>query len=207
MGDTGPSTTEIVIQVAIAVGTLAVAVLAIWGEWFRAKLAPPKLKIVPHTPEGSLTRFTDGPRVYFYHLRVVNDRPWAVAKNCRVFLRALYKRCPDQQFHPLPFAVPLQYVWSPAETTPTVLNISKDQVLDFGRLPEDADRFTPVLYSYSNNFQGYLGAGEAIRYALEVVGDGFGWRRYQVFEVAWDGQWYDSKEEMSRHLVIKEVKQ
>lgn len=198
---------EIAIQALIAIGTLAVAVLAIWGEWFRGILAPPKLKIVPHTLEGSLTQLTNGPPAYFYHLRVENERPWAIAKNCRVLLRALHKRGPDQQFHPLPFAVPLQFVWSPSEAMPTVINISKEQVFDFGLLPNGADHFRPVLYSYSNNFQGCLKAGEALRYSLEVVGDGFAWSQFQVFEVAWDGKWDPSTDNMAHHLTIREVKE
>jgi hypothetical protein len=43
---------ELLIQGLIAVGTLAVAALAIWGEWFREKLAGPKLELTLHDPEG-----------------------------------------------------------------------------------------------------------------------------------------------------------
>lgn len=77
--------------------------------------------------------------------------------------------------------------------------------MDFGLLIKGADHFRPALYSYPNYFQGLLKAGEAIRYSLEVVGDGFGWSKYQVFEVAWDGQWDASTEEMRHHINIREV--
>ena len=40
-----------------AFGTIAVAVTAIWGGWFRSKLAPAKLALVEHTPEGDPTTF------------------------------------------------------------------------------------------------------------------------------------------------------
>jgi hypothetical protein len=34
------------IQLLTAIGTIAVAVIAIWGDWIKIKLTPPKLKII-----------------------------------------------------------------------------------------------------------------------------------------------------------------
>jgi hypothetical protein len=196
---------EIVIQGLIAIGTIATAILAIWGEYFRSWLVPPKLEIRLHTPEGSLTTFTDGSKVFFYHVKVENSRPWAVARNCRVLLMKISKRGPDNIFRSLPFPVPHQYVWSPSEITPTFVNIQKEHILDFGYLSEKAKFFQPVLYSYSNNFQGYLREGESIRYSLEIVADGFSSNKYFVFEVTWNGKWDESQEQMRKHLIIKEI--
>ena len=73
-----------------AFGTIAVAVTAIWGGWFRFKLAPAKLALVEHTPEGDLTTFTPpGTRALFYQMKVVNQRLWLPAENCRVMLVGL----------------------------------------------------------------------------------------------------------------------
>ena len=60
-----------------AVGTVAVAVLAIWGNWVRSKLDPLKLTITLPARMGDPTAFTPvgrppgtpGTRVMFYHLR------------------------------------------------------------------------------------------------------------------------------------------
>lgn len=61
-----------------AFGTVAVAAAAIWGDWLRTKLAPAKLALVEHTPEGDPTTFTPpGTRVMFYQLKVVNERRWS----------------------------------------------------------------------------------------------------------------------------------
>jgi len=50
----------VVIQGAATVGTLALAVLAIWGEWFRAKFARPTLTVSLLKEGGELTKFSDG---------------------------------------------------------------------------------------------------------------------------------------------------
>lgn len=193
------------IQLLIAIGTLAVAIMAIWGDYIRSRLAPPKLKIQPYNLRGTVTQFTNGPRVIYYHLKLVNLRPWMSAKNCRVLLRAVYRRGPDHQFSQIPLPVPPQFVWAPASFTPAVVTVTKEQIFDFGSLIEGDSQFKPVLYFYPNNFQGFVAANEAVRYSLEVVAEGYNSNRYQVFEIAWDGTWSDDLDQMSRSLTIREI--
>lgn len=206
---------EVTIAALGAFGTLLVAVLAIWGDWFRAKLAPSKLVIEPHNLSGDLTHFTlpnGAPlpppnQVFYYHLKVVNKRAWINPKNCRVLLKAMSKRGPDNVFHPIPMSVPLQFVWSPAEFTPTVIPIHKEHILDFGFVTERDRVFMPSLYSLSNNFRGIVAAGEAIRFSLQIVSDAYVSDSYQVFEVAFDGGWNANPVEMQNHLRIREIKE
>jgi hypothetical protein len=101
--------------------------------------------------------------------------------------------------------VPLQFAWAPAEMTPPFVTIAREQVFDFGRIVEPERCFWPVLYSYSNNFQGFVGSGEAVRYQLAIDATSFCSPRYQVFEVAWDGTWSHVPGEMQKHLFIREV--
>ena len=102
--------------------------------------------------------------------------------------------------------VPLQFVWAPAEITPQIITLEHEQVLDFGRITETEKIFQPALYSYPNNFIGNVGPNEAIRYALQIVSDGFISQTYQVFEVAWDGHWTENREQMKTHVTIREIK-
>jgi hypothetical protein len=196
-----------------AIGTIAVAVLAIWGDWFKARFAPAKLKIVRDEPLGDLTHLSDergaplpAPnRLYFYHLKVVNKRRWVSPKNCRVLLKTMSIRGPDGIFHPIPMAVPLHFVWAPAEITPALVAIEDEQVFDFGLVTEKAKVFIPRLYSMSNNFQGIVAVNQAIRYSLQIVSDTYVSPRYQVFEVAFDGVWTPDRLEMQNHLRIREI--
>lgn len=207
------STAALVINGLVAFGTIAVAVVAIWGERIRSLLAPPSLEIRPHTLRGDPTRLTSpnvvipggGIRVMYYHLKVVNLRPWLTVHNCRCLLKGISRRGPDGRFHPVPMAVPLQYKWAPAEAMPQQLTITKEQVLDFGCVRESAEAFEPLLYWRPNNFQGFVGKGDAVRYYLEVDASNFASPRPRIFEVAWDGQWFSEPEKMEQHLRISEV--
>jgi len=196
---------SLIIQALIAIGTLTVAIIAIWGGWFRSKLSPLKLIIQPHNLRGVVTRFTDGPRVIYYHLKVINQRSWVSAKNCRVLLCSIYRRGPDQELMNVPMSVPLQFVWSPAPLTPSIISFSKEGFIDFGRLKENDTRFEPILYWYPNNFQGYVQKNESVRYCLEIVADGYTSEQYQVFEVAWNGKWTNNLDEMTQNLTIREI--
>jgi len=98
--------------------------------------------------------------------------------------------------------VPFQFVWAPAESTPPDVTITREQVLDLGYIQENGDRFIPRLYVTPNNFQGFIGANEAVRFQLQIEAVGFSSPIY-VVEVAWDGQWSYDPETMKRHLSIR----
>jgi hypothetical protein len=195
-----PSLFQLLIEGVMALATVAVAVLAIWGNWIRSKLAPPKMTIRAHTPEGDPVPVKEGLRFY-YHLKVVNERPWLPVVDCRVVLKRLTKRGPNGEFAPVRLAVPLQFVWSPSGVTPPTVTFAKEHVLDFGFMAQGR-KFTPSLYSYLNNFEGYVGANEAVRFHLAIEATNFVSDKYFVFEVAWDGKWSEEREAMARHLVI-----
>jgi hypothetical protein len=197
------NTVSIVIQAIAAIGTIVLAALAIWGDWIRAKLAPPKLTIEPHNLSGNVTSFTTGSRVIFYQLKVKNHRSWIPAKNCRVLLTQITKRGPDGSFIPLPMSVPMPIVWAPAELTPPIITLGKEQVLDLGFLEENTDKFTPRLYALPNDFKGFVHKDEAVRYFCEIVSDNYVSKKPTVVEVAWDGEWSDNLDQMSQHLVAK----
>jgi hypothetical protein len=110
-------------------------------------------------------------------------------------------------FKNLPLPVIPSFIWAPAELTPPVINLSHEQTLDFGRVIENDDKFSPVLNLYPNNFDGVVKKDECVRYSLEVVAEGFKTNRLQVFEVAWNGKWSDNLDTMSNNLTIKEIKE
>jgi hypothetical protein len=104
-------------------------------------------------------------------------------------------------------AVPLQFVWAPAELTPPVVRISTEQILDLGYVIEGGDAFRPALYAYTNDFNGYVHAGEAVRYALEIVADRYVAKQYYIVEIPWNGEWTDNLDQMARSLPIREVEE
>ena len=163
---------------------------------------PPRLTIIAHTLEGDPARFASGTRVMFYHLRVVNQRAWLPAQNCRMMLRGLSRRDPSGIFQHVSLSVPQQFVWAPAEFTPPTITLLKEHVLDFGYIEENGNKFFPRLYGVPFNFQGFVGAHEAVRFQLQVEAVNFSSPIY-VVEVAWDGVWDFVPATMKHHLPIR----
>lgn len=199
---------NLVIQFFIALGTIVVAILAIWGNLFRSILIPPKLKIVGQNLRGELTQLVGSnfnSRVVYYHLKVVNGRTWSTAKNCKVLLTEVHLRSPNGQFQRVSLNAFPSFRWTPAELTGLTLDISHEQIFDFGRVIENANRFEPTLSIYPNNFNGFVTANSVVRYTLKIVAEGYESKKTQVFEVAWNGNWSDNMDIMSQNLIIQEI--
>lgn len=189
-----------------AIGTVAVAVMAIWGDWVRSRLVPPKADLQEHNTRGSVERFPDGVKAIYYHLRVANQRRWMPLKNCRVFLTQVQRRTPDGRFKPIPLPVPLQMMWAPSEFSATVQTIDSYRIIDFGFLVEGSDKFQPSLYVTPYAFQGFVRKDEAVRYVYQIMSDNMT-SEEMIYEVAWNGEWCQNLDEMEHCLTIKRVKE
>ena len=192
-----------------AVGTIAVAIVAVWGHWFKAKFFPTRATLEPQNLRGIVTHFTNGPDVIYYHLKVVNKRPYFPLRNCRVLLVAIARRGSDMQFRPEPMPVPYQLMWAPAETMPALTSVHAEQAVDLGFLTKpdasgaDRGHFRPALYVGPDDFEGCGGPNEAVRYSLRIEADGAATARQSVVEVAWDGQWTTDLDKLSHHLTVR----
>ncbi len=181
------------IDAVAALGSLLVAALAIWGEGIKAWLAPPKLVLQPHTLKGAPALLAipgviiaGGPQpARYYHLKVVNRRPWLASKNCRVLLTGFLRRGADGEFQDVLWPVPFPFIWSGEEPAPEFKTVIDEQVVDFGRWVEGGVRFEPRLRSFPVNFDGTVSRGQAIRYELKISASNFVSRKPQVLQVDW----------------------
>jgi len=190
-----------------AIGTVAVAIVAIWGDWFRAQIAGPKLKLALHDPNGDLTVRTNGTRTRYYHIKVTNEREWSPAKRVRLLVKKLEKRRPDGTYSALPLAVPVQLIWvygfsKTRERFPTV---ATEDFCDLGCIDEGSQQFAVTCYEAPNNWRGYVSAGDTLRVHIVVAAENFESKSPLVVDISWDGKWSTDAEEMQRHLVIKEI--
>lgn len=197
-----------------ALGTIAVAIMAIWGEWIRTTFVGPKLRISEFNFRGTVTDLNFfGPqqnligtsRAIYYHLEVRNLRSWAPAKDCRVMLRELYRKGSDGAFNPVRVVVPVQYVWTPSEWSPALQTITDTAVFDFGRLTANSGMFEPTLYVTGGDFNGFIRGPGFIRYGLQIVAENAKPSPLQFFEVVWNGQWSENLDEMALNLRIREI--
>jgi hypothetical protein len=196
---------DTLINLGVAIGTLAVAIVAIWGDRLTNLLNPTRARIALHNIRGQKEGDpANGGTVISYHLKVVSTTRWKTLQNCRVLLTHIRRKGADGWFHDDPFPVPRQFVWAPSELSPLALNFSKEHIFDFGALWFKDAMFKPALAAQGGKFNADVGANQALRYRLQIVADNFNHHGGQVFEVAFDGTCSEDMDEMSRHLVIRE---
>ena len=196
---------QLIINTLVAIGTIAVAILAIWGDWFRDKFAAPKLVIRLRDTKGNLTSQQNGQRVIYYHLVVENKRRWAVARGVQVMLEGVWRRAADGSFKADTLAAGLPLTWAYPQFSPLNPSVRESKVCDLGSLGENEQLFKPSLYFYPNNFTGFINPNQAVRYGIRVTAENFTAGKAIVIELSWDGQWSSDMAEMERHLVIKAI--
>ena len=205
MGDSTNSVFYLITQAVIAIGTVAVAILAIWGEKFREWLAGPDLEFKLHNARGDLTNRQNGQRTLYYHVRIENKRRWAPARRVRILCTSISKRAPDGSFVKEPLIIPVQLTWAFPSFHELLPNVATNDVSDLGFLDEKGGHFKLSLYIYPNNFCGSISANEAMCVSLIASADNFTSKSPYNLEISWDGKWSPNLEEMQKHLVIKEV--
>jgi hypothetical protein len=197
--------TNTIAIVFTAIGTVAVAILAIWGDPIKDYFLGPRLALSLVDPKGDLTIRNDGKKAYYYHVKVSNQRGRNVAKAVRVVLQGISRRTASGEFvrHPLVYRLPM--VWTPMELGEAERTVVDESTCDFGNLVQSGEAFRPCLRGTPNNFRGQVEKDSCVRFELVATGQNVFSPRPAVFEVAWDGQWTENQEEMQRHLVIRKV--
>jgi len=196
---------EVIAGMLTALGTIAVAVLAIWGDFFRYKLAGPQLSLALHDARGDPTHRTNGTLAFFFHLKVRNRRLWSPAKDVRVLLERIARRRPDGSFLAEHLVYPLTLIWTPMEVGDFQRTVGGIETCDLGFLDQGSDRFRISALIVPNNVHASVRANEAIRVQIAATGQNVTSSKPLFLEIAWDGNWTANREEMQQHLVIKEV--
>jgi len=197
---------SLVVQAVVGIGTLLVAIAAIWGEFFRSRWTGPRLRVSLLNPIGELTMVKSKQtrkQARYYHLKVSNDREWPAAENVRVVVTKIFALA-DGHWVDRSFSGPLQLRWQFAKSHPRFAYVGPDVICDLGRVVQGG-RFELRPYDCPGNFTGYLSEGGQMLVELVAVADS-GKSEATRIEITWDGQWSDKDAEMSRHLVVKEVK-
>lgn len=189
-----------------AIGTILVAILAIWGEKIRSLLAGPKLEIEPYNILGHLTFRGSGVSTWYYHLKVVNKRQWSPAKRVRVLCTKIFKKRPEGNFEDQHVIVPFQMVWSPPNFHELLPTIKKYDIFDLGHLDQGSDKFELEIYVRFHYLPGFIKKNECYRIGLEIEADNFHSNNIKWYEISWDGLWDENQTEMKDHLIIREVK-
>jgi hypothetical protein len=193
---------EAIAALVAAIGSIAVAVLAIWGDLARYLLAGPKLALSLNNPCGDLFPRRDGKTAYYFHLKVANRRLWSPAKDVRVLVERVARRRPDGLFVLEPLVYPLPLAWTPSELRDFQRTIFNTEICDLGFLVEGADRFRLSTVIHPSNFQTDVVAKDALRLRIQASGQN-AVSQPLFLEIAWDGTWVADGGVMQKHLVVK----
>jgi hypothetical protein len=190
-------------EVFTAVGTVLVAILAIWGDFFKAFFAGPKLEL---SLSGlDLTVRNDGTPTYYFRINVKNRRTWAAAEGARVQIVGIARRSKlDGSFKRESLAVPVQLFWVPAERASERELIIDAAICDFGYL-DMKQLFKLATMNTPNNFNGQMYEDNPMRVQVRVSAQNMRPRNPIVIEVFWDGQFVLDPNAMEKHLLAKEV--
>jgi hypothetical protein len=192
-----------VIVAAIGVlGTWAIAVLALWGDWFRSQFAflRPRLVLEP-VGLSELVPQNNGLRARYYHLRVRNMRPGRLpaAHEAQVLITRVDRE--DASGQPTPsFAETVPLAWVRGEIYPLLRTIGPEAEVVLLWVREDGwFQFQPIVLP--NHFPPG-GVGPARFWVTAQVRAIEADSEPRRFRIDWDGQWHDGAAEIAQHLRV-----
>src|SRR5258706_4339912 len=195
-------TLDQVIQSLVAIGTISVAILAIWGDQIKFKFGlTRKLMLELHDEQGEPITFSDGMPSRYYHLRVSNKKRWSQATNVRIVITGMKRPAADGIFVNQPLSGPLQLVWRFNALHPLYSIVVPDEICDLGYLKRD-DKFLLTPFVVPTNFNQFIGPNEKVRVEVKALADNAESKPLSI-DMSWDGIWSDDTIDMSKHLVIK----
>ncbi|MFQ5892293.1 MAG: hypothetical protein ACE5HW_05820, partial [Candidatus Methanofastidiosia archaeon] len=154
---------------------------------------------------GSYTTQNGTPSIY-YHIKIKNKRERALSKHVEILCTDISRRAPDGSFKPEPLGAPVQLTWAYSHQE-LFLNIHSEKICDIGHINKSNRKFLLSLYRYPNNFRGWIKANMAMRISLKAFAENFTSKSPYILEISYDGEWSDDREEMQKHLVIKEIEE
>lgn len=199
------------VQAAIAFGTIGAVVVALFGDWFRAWLSPPKLSISLKNEIGVIEKAAFLPSQddkvtdsRWYHIRIENLRRWSPAREVQLLLLQFAE--PDSAGHfQATWTGELPLKWAHQQIKPLRPTIGAPQDCDLcsvTKMPDGTHQLEwyPLIRPY------FLDAtwGSPHKFAVTLQARSLETESNLLrVEIAWDGQWADDATQMSRHLVVK----
>ena len=193
------------LQALVAFGTISAAFAAVFHDWLRAVLVPPKLRFRLRRPTradehrdvelkftGTTQRQVVG-QGWYLGLDVVNERPRRPAHSARIELAAMFDVGPGGNLRDRGMSVECPLFWALLPEPPIVLTVWDSAIANFIRLTRLHDGghlvCTPYLRGWTTDFCPGIAKGETVWCVVQVRAEYLPRAARTVFEVHWDGQW------------------
>jgi len=200
------------VNLAVAAGTLAAVVIALFGEWLRARMFRPKLVIALDNPLGvptpvQLTSPNGESRMEagrFFHIRVTNSARWPAATQVQVNLLRIEEPGPDGGWQ-MKWAGEVPLRWSLQEIRPLTRVIGPAALCDLCSVVKGKwVELHPLIVPH--NLAELARRREKVQMIVTLQALSAEANSDLVrFKIAWDGGWKDDEAEMEEHLVIRAV--
>lgn len=190
---------------AEAIGTWAIAIIAVWGDWLKSKIFPPILSVELLSRRGGeliVAVFADGSQVQsrYYHLRVTNKRKYSPANKVQIVISSISTPGPTGEPQVI-LNEPLPLRWRHQEFQPLQLTIGhEERHADIVSVNERKQLILLTLFRTFNLQQTYTGSTH-LWITARAEGENCHTDPF-VIEIAWDGEWNPGEAEMERHLTI-----
>jgi hypothetical protein len=212
-----PTSSHLLAEWLGAIGSFAVALVAIFQEWFKRLVFRPRLRLAARVDRPAAEKFkweevdTD---VYFFRLEVTNAGN-AAAKDLQVYVASARRLRQDGQYEDVSRFSPMNLVWAYTTREPTLpllLPGMPPRFCDFAHIsdpkkrsqtsealpevgPEDA--VLALELEVQPNSLGYLLEPGNYRLSLKLVASNHPPRDYTL-EVRFPGKWFDQQDKMFR---------
>ena len=200
------------VQLAIAVATFGAVLVALFGDWIRARLFKPHLSLALVSPVGESTTLQvvspsgDSPteKARFYHVRVSNKVPWPKASQVQVYLIRVEEPGPDGALQ-VKWASDVPIKWKFQEINPLVRTVGPAADCDLCSVVKDKWlELHPLIVP--NNLARIVRRREAVDMVVNLEARSNEATSFiKRFRISWDGKWEDGDTEMTHHLVVKEI--
>jgi hypothetical protein len=198
-----------------AIGSIAVALVAIFQEWFRRLVFRPRLRLAARVARPAAEKFkwedpdTD---VYFFRLEVTNEGN-AAAKDIQVYVASAQRKRQDGGSEGVSRFSPMNLVWAYTQrepTLPVLLPQMPPRLCDFAHVVDPKNRLQhsenlPELDPQSAvlalelevqpNSLGYLLEPGEYLLSLKLVASNHAPKDYTL-EVRFPGKWFDQQDMM-----------
>lgn len=192
----------------VAIGTVGTVVVALFGDWFRNALLPPKLHITQPDPFGERSEERDqntgalADVSRYFHLNVENTRRWHPATNLDVRLVKIQTPAVGTNWH-TEWVGDVPIVCRHQKYHPTQHTVGKKIDFDICSVRKSGVvRLHPMIQPYNLPIVWKGPCNFVVSLQVRCTQKDSPTISYQI---EWDGKWHDGEKEMTEHFKISEV--